>query len=191
MTTLFRVIAGLVLGILVGIVLGIICYKIAAINMLISPIISIIKATPVASFIVLLWIKLSGSTLAILISFMMVLPIVWHSTVEALKNIPHQLLEVSYVFDFPVVKKIKLVYLPTMAKYLFPAFISSVGFAWKSEIATEIIAYTSNSIGQQINDGKFYFNTPAVYAWTLIVIILSLLLEKGTAVLLERIKVNA
>ena len=48
----------------------------------------------------------------------------------------------------------------------------------EAEIAAEIIAYTKHSIGQGINDAKYGMDTPTVFAWTLIIIIFSVILEK-------------
>jgi NitT/TauT family transport system permease protein len=81
-----------------------------------------------------------------------------------------------------------VLYFPNLKKYLIPSVITSVGLAWKSEIAAEIIAYTRNSIGQLINDGKYNLDTPVVFAWTFIVIFFSILFESLIKSLLRRIE---
>ena len=183
-----RVILGLLMGGLFGIVLALICNKISLLNFILSPMITIIRSTPVASFIVVLWVLMSGDALSVFIGFLMVMPIIWQSTINGLSAIDESLLEVTKVFRFSKLKKFKLLTVPTLKKYLVPAFISSVGLAWKAEIAAEIIAYTKNSIGQGINDAKYNMDTSTVFAWTLVVIIFSILLEAITKVLLRRHK---
>ena len=184
--TALRVVTGLVLGVACGISLATICHFLPFINVLVSPILSIIKATPVASFIVLLWLSLSGDSLTILIAFLMVLPIVWQNIMDAYSTLPQKLVEVTEVFDVSIGKKIKYLYLPHLFKFLVPAFITSIGLAWKSEIATEIIAYTTNSIGQQINNHKQFSETSFVFAWTIIIVIFSIILESAAKYLLKR-----
>ena len=183
-----RVLFGLTIGTALGILLAFLSHYSEFIRCLISPIISIIKATPVASFIVILWIKLDGDEIAVLIAILMVMPIIWQNVLDGYNAIDKGLSEVCTVYEFSYLKRIKLLVLPTLLRYFIPGLITSVGLAWKAEIATEIIAYTANSIGQQINDSKFNLDSPAVFAWTIIVIVLSVLLELGTRLLLRRCK---
>ena len=82
-----------------------------------------------------------------------------------------------------------MVYFPILLKFLIPAIITSVGLAWKSEIAAEIIAYTSRSIGYLINESKTLFDTPKIFALTLVIIIFSVILEFVVKKLLGRIKI--
>ena len=175
--TLLRVLSGLLLGVLFGILFAVVCHKFSAIKRVFSPIISVIRSTPVATFIVLLWIMMDGSTLAIVVAFLMVMPIVWQNTLDGFASIPKELVEVAQVYELPLRRKYMVLILPVLSRYIFPAVITSVGLAWKSEIAAEIIAYTKDSIGMHINDAKSFLLTPTVFAWTIIVIVMSLLLE--------------
>lgn len=185
-TTILRVLSGLALGVAFGIILATVCHFIPFVNAFVSPILSIVKATPVASFIVLLWLSLSGNSLPILIAFLMVLPIVWQNVLDAYNSLPKAMVEVTQIYNVSFKKRIKYLYLPHLFNFLTPAFITSIGLAWKSEIATEIIAYTTNSIGQQINNHKQFTETSFVFAWTIIIVLLSILLESGTKYLLRR-----
>lgn len=184
----FRVILGLIYGCLFGVILAVLCQRFKIINEIFSPIITVIRSTPVASFIVILWLIMSGDKLSIFIGFIMVLPIIWQSTTDAILSIDESLLEVAKVYEFSYFKKFRLLILPTLRKFLFPAIITSSGLAWKAEIAAEIIAYTKNSIGQGINDAKYVMDTATVFAWTLVVIFFSIILESCARFLLWRSK---
>jgi NitT/TauT family transport system permease protein len=184
--TLLRVLIALALGMLLGIIFGVLSAKFKAVYYLLNPFMTIVKATPVASFIIVLWILLSGDALAVIIALSMVMPIIWQSTYNAFDTIDKRLLEVTEIFQLSERYKFSVLYLPSLKKYLVPSVITSVGLAWKSEIATEIIAYTRNSIGQLINDGKYNLDTPTVFAWTFIVILFSVLFEAFTKLLLRR-----
>ena len=173
---------------MLGFILAIICKKFSLLEALVTPTVTIIKATPVASFIVLLWVMLSGDALSIFIGFLMVMPIIWQNTMDAYSSIDKNLLEVAEVFEFSATKRFKILVFPTLKKFLYPAIVTSAGLAWKAEIAAEIIAYTKRSIGQGINDAKYNMDTPTVFAWTLLIILFSILLELGTKKLLRRFK---
>ena len=107
----------------------------------------------------------------------MVMPIIYQSTYNGLDSIDKELSEVAEVFKFSAGKRLMLLTLPTLKKFLPASIITASGLAWKSVIAAEIIAYTKRSIGQGINDAKYNMDTPTVFAWTVVIILFSILLE--------------
>lgn len=183
-----RVIWGLILGITFGTVLAFVCHKLGFLRTLIAPIISILKAMPVATFILLLWVSLRGSALTIFIGFIMVMPIIFQNVLSGLDSIDRELTEVATVFGFGTFKKLKLLIFPSIKSYLFPAIITSVGLAFKSQIAAEIIAYTKNSIGQYIYDANYALKTDYVFAWAAVIVAFSIGLESLCRYLLGRVK---
>ncbi len=183
-----RVILGLLIGCAVGVFLAVLCNRYIIIHTLFAPIINVIKATPVASFIVVLWVLMSGDALSIFIGFLMVMPIIWQNLLDGFSSIDRNLGEVADLFQFSYSKRFKLLIFPTLSRYLIPAIITASGLAWKAEIAAEIIAYTKNSIGQGINDAKYNMDTASVFAWTIVIIAFSVALEKCTKYFLKRIK---
>ena len=187
--TILRVIAGLTIGILFAILFAALACKFKAARAIISPMISVMKSTPVATLIILLWLFVSGNDLPILISVLMVMPIVWQNLVDGYETIDKNLVEVCAVFEFSFLKRLKYLIFPSLLKYFIPSLITAVGLAWKSEIAAEIIAYTKNSIGQYINDANYMYDSASVFAWTLVIIVLSISLEFLTKRLLRRFKV--
>ena len=187
--TLIRVLTGLALGVILGIILAVASHYSEIVNAILTPIISIVKSTPVASFIVILWISLSGDALAVSIAVLMVMPIVWQNLMDGFNSIDNDLSELCDVYRVGFIKRMRLLIIPALTKYLIPGIITASGLAWKSEIAAEIIAYTKRSIGQHINDAKYFMDTPSVFAWTLIIIILSIILENITKILLKRYRI--
>lgn len=186
--SLIRVLAGLIFGIVAGTLLAFCCNKLLILRSLVTPIISILKAMPVATFILLLWITLRGSALTVFIGFIMVMPIIFQNVLAGLDSIDKELIEVTRVFKFTLSKKLKILVFPSLRSYLFPAIITSVGLAFKSQIAAEIIAYTKNSIGQYIYDANYGLNTDVVFAWAVVIVSFSITLEAACRLLLRRLK---
>ena len=187
LATLLRVTLGLVFGIVLGIAVAVLCHRFSAVKTILSPAISVIRSTPVASFIVLLWVMLDGNMLTITVAFLMVMPIVWQNTLDGFASIPKELVEVAQVYELSFKRKYEILVLPVLSRYIFPAIITSVGLAWKSEVAAEIIAYTKDSIGMHINDAKSLLLTESVFAWTIVIIITSICLEVLLKKLLGRV----
>lgn len=183
--TLLRIFSGLILGIILGLALGISAFKSQMVYSLLSPIISVIKATPVASVIILLWISMNGNTLSVLIALLMVLPIIWQNVYDGLSSVDRELSELTYAYEFSFIKKMKILVMPALSSYLIPAVITATGLAFKSEIAAEIIAGVRDSIGQMIYHSKDVLDTAAVFAWTIVGIFFSIIFEKLTRYLLS------
>lgn len=186
--SLQRVAIGLMLGILFGIVLATVCHLVPFSDTFVSPLITIMKATPVATIILILWFTLSNAELAIFVVFLMVTPIVWQNVYDGFKSISNEMREVCEVFEIPFSKRMRILVLPEIIKYLIPAIITSVGLAWKAEIAAEIMTYSN--IGQSIDDFKtLHLDTPSVFAWAVVIVVMSLILEAIIKALLRRVKV--
>lgn len=184
--TLLRVLAGLTLGIASGCFLAVICRKIPIVTRFITPVITVIKAMPVATFIVLLQFTMASNSLTVFIGLLMVIPIVYQNVTDGLNSIPKELSEVCDVFELSAVKRFKALTLPTLLQYLAPAIITSIGLAFKAQVAAEIIIYAKDSIGQFMFDAKYNLNTPELFAWALVVVIFSILLEFVTKKALRR-----
>ncbi|MBO7304629.1 MAG: ABC transporter permease subunit [Clostridia bacterium] len=191
LTTLLRVICGITVGTALGIILATLSHYSLIAKSIISPFISVVKSTPVATFIIILWIFLSGNSLPIFIAVLMVMPIIWQNVLDGFGAVNRELAEVCKLYRFSFKKRVKVLIFPTVLNYFIPAFITSASLAWKAEIAAEIIAYTKNSIGGSISDANSIYKTAEVFAWTLIVITFSILIEALTKFLTRRFKSNA
>ncbi len=186
--TCARVVGGICLGCALGIFFAVLCSYIKLLRELLSPVITVIRSTPVASFITLLWVLLSGNALSVVIATLMVMPIIWQNMLDGFDSIDKNLSEVLQIYPVSFSRRLKILIFPTLKSYFVPAFITSVGLGWKAEIAAEIVGYVKHSIGGSINDAKDFSNTPKVFAWTIVIITLSIILEKLTKFLLKRIR---
>ena len=175
--TLMRVALGYLLAVLSGTMLAAGCWRFRGLDALLSPLRTVIKATPVSSFILLVWLWLRRSHVPVFISFLMVLPIIWTAVQEALGAVDGNLKEMAKMYRFTRWQKIKYLYAPSVKPAFMAAGLTGLGFAWKSGIAAEVIALTPDSVGKHLSDAKNYLEYPDLFAWTLTVILLSMLLE--------------
>ncbi len=189
-TSVFRVVSGLLLGTVFGISTATLCYYFKICDTLLSPIISIMKATPVACIIVLLWISMNYTSLTIFVVLLMVMPIIWQNVLNGYRSVDIQLSEVAEAFEFSALKKFRLLTLPSVIEFLIPALITSIGMAWKAEIAAEIM--TGSNIGKLIYDYKnISYDTASIFAFTVIIVVFSITLEASTKYIIKRIKDRA
>lgn len=177
-TSFYRIMTGFALGLLAGAALGIITARWKPIYQLIQLPMNLIKATPVASFVILALVWISGKNLSVFISFLMVLPMVWSSVDQGLKSADPLLLEAAKTYRLSRLQRARAVYLPAVLPYFLSVSRVAIGFAWKSGIAGEVIAIPRDSIGTQLYDAKVYLETTDLFAWTVVIVVLSVLIEK-------------
>lgn len=182
-----RVVLGLLLGTAIGGFLAYISVKSELINSIIFPVMAILKATPVASFIIILWFFFDKSLIPIIIALFMVAPIIWESVKEALQVKNKDMNEVAEIFEMPTKKRFRLLTVPTLLRYTLPATVSASALAWKAGIAAEIITLTKYSIGGNISNAKNDFEGAQMFAWTVTVVLMSIVLEKCIKLLLKRL----
>ncbi len=172
--SLLRIMAGFLLGVLVGCVLGVLAHWQPVIKIVLSPLITVMTAIPVASFIILALVWLHAATLPIFISFMMCTPLVYRGCLQGLEETSKEILEMAQVFRMGWLKKALYIYLPALLPFLLSACKTAIGLAWKSGIAAEIIGLTALSIGEKMYSAKIYLMIPDMFAWTLVVVLLSM-----------------
>lgn len=173
-----RIMSGFGLALAAGTVLAVAAASSRVLDALMQPLLRIIKATPVASFVILALIWLKSSRLAVFTSFLMVLPIIWGNLVQGIRKTDPQLLEMGRAFGFGPVKTLLQIYLPSVLPYLVAAGTTGMGLAWKAGIAAEVLGTPKNSIGKYLYESKIYLEIPDLFAWTAVVILLSMLLEE-------------
>ena len=175
--SMLRITAGYSLGVVIGTAGAVLTARFAVFKAIFSPILHLIRAVPVASFIILALVWIKSAYLAVFISFLMVLPIIWTTVQSGIEGLDRKYLEMAQVFGLSSAKTLFQIKIP----FILPSFIASatsaLGFAWKSGVAAEVICRPANSLGKLLQDAKLYLETPRVFAVTATVALLSLLLE--------------
>lgn len=175
--TLGRVILGFIAGSALGGLLALAAHFSKVTRDLIHPALTAIRSTPVASFILLALVWVGRAWVPPLTSALICMPVVWGATSASLAETDKSLLEMAHVFKLGRSKTLRYVYLPSAKNAFFSSCSTALGLAWKSGIAAEVLSSTLHSIGGAINDAKIYLETADLMAWTLVVILLSLVFE--------------
>lgn len=182
-----RITCGFLLACLLGTVLAGLSSRFTVVKDLTAPFISTIKATPVASFIILVLLWVPSKNLSVFISFLMVTPIVYSNVLGGIAAMDKQLTEMADVFRVPFMRRLNHLYLPQVMPYFRSACAAGLGLCWKAGIAAEVIGLPKGSIGERLYEAKIYLETPDLFAWTLVIILVSLLFEKAFLLLLDGI----
>ena len=176
---------GYIIGVLLGSALGIITAFSSTLNTLLKPFLTAVKTTPVVSFIILALIWLDKVSVPIFITTLMVMPVVWANVTSSIMNTDKSLIEMANSYNFGFKKKLKLIFLPSAVPSFVSACKVSVGMGWKAGIAAEVLCTPQNSIGINLRNSQVYIETVDLFAWTVVIIILSLILEKLLVAILD------
>lgn len=176
--SILRVLTGILSAVVLGVLAGLLTHKSRLARELLSPIMTLLKSTPVASFIILALVWLGREVVPVFIAGLMVLPVVWANTAAGLAGIDPQLLELAQVYRFPRRKTFRRIVWPSVLPHLRAALRSALGLGWKAGVAAEVLTVPPYSIGKSIYEAKLYLETTELFAWTAAVVALSFLIER-------------
>lgn len=173
-----RICLGFFLAFLLAVLVGTAAFFLNAVRELLSPAVLLMKSIPVASFVILALIWAGPEHLSVFISFMVVFPMIYESTLSGLGSADPALLEMASVFHLPRMRTFRAVYLPALLPYLAGSCRFSLSMGFKSGVAAEVIGVPDLSIGEQLYAAKIYLETADLFAWTLVIILTAWALER-------------
>lgn len=179
LTSLGRVFLGGVLGALLGVTVAALSAWKEPLGWALDPLMKVARATPVASFILLIWLWCTAAWVPVVIAALMSAPVVWGATAQGIRDTDAKLLEMARAYRFTGAKTLGLVYIPSARGAVAAGCRTAMGLAWKAGVAAEALSRPRLALGTQVYNAKVYLETADLFAWTVTVVILSLLVEKG------------
>lgn len=176
--SILRVFIGIVLSTTAGLVLGVLAGLKAPVYHVLNPLVTAIKATPVMSFIIVALVWFKSDNVPVFICFLMCFPIIWTNVVAGLQEVDDKLLEMASIYGVQERHILRWIYLPSMLPYFKAGLTMALGLGWKVSVAAEVLSHPQYAIGSQLHSAKVYLDTPALFAYTAVVIALSFAFEK-------------
>jgi len=165
-------------AVLLGTLLAFLTEYSALCKALFSPVMMLVKSTPVASFIILALLWIGRTYVPLFIAALMVMPVVFGAVTTAAGSVDAGILEMARAYRFSPFKKLRLIYIPSAYPAWRSAAITAMGLAWKAGVAAEVLCQPKTAIGTELYYSKLYLETPSLFAWTAVVVLLSFLLER-------------
>lgn len=176
-TSLLRIAIGFVLALIAGALSALLSTRSRLFATLTAPLLQLIRAIPVASFTILLFLWVRRSTLPSCVVFLTVYPLVWANIESGIRSLDGSLSEMAKVFGMKGSQTFRQITLPSLRPYFSAASASGLGFAWKSGVAAEIICRSENSLGNLLWAGKNAVDYDEVFALTLVIVLCSAALQ--------------
>lgn len=176
--SLVRIVGGFMLATVCGTLAAALAARFRRIEELLAPLVLAMKTIPVASFIILALIWMGSKNLAVLIAFLMVFPILYTNVLSGIRATDVKLLEMARVFRVTPMRRIRFIDLPQVMPYFRAGCTLGLGLCWKAGVAAEVIGMPVPSIGERLQQAKVYLDTPELFAWTLVIVLMSVGFEK-------------
>ena len=175
--TLARVIGALIVSFVLGIVLAMAIYRSDALEKYLHPMIRILMAVPVVSWILFAVLWFPGVEFRI--GFVLVVvcgPVFLVDTLDAMRSVPRELRQMMQSF--------RPTTLQYFVKLMLPAIVPTIFTSWKVNISLAIRVVTIaelvgavTGIGHQLSVAQELFSVADVFAWTIVLVALLFLLE--------------
>ena len=171
--TLVSYLCALVLSVFLGILSSVYPFF----KYLIAPLNSFVKTIPTLVLVVLALVWFDKDSAPFIVGFAIIFPILYEGIQNSLTKIDTKIMEMTVIYEVCIFDKIRKIYLPTIKFYIMNIFVSTLSLTFKVVIAGEVHGQPKYGIGSQIQLEKVNFNTTGIFAWILIIVLISLVFE--------------
>ncbi len=188
LTSSVRVLIGITLSFVGGFLLAILCHRVKFCYDLMLPLISVIKTTPVSSFILIALVFINRDLIPGSIAALMVLPVVFANTLQGLSSPSAAILETAKAYKLSFANRIRCIWIPALRPFLVSAAGACAGLAIKAGIAAEVLICPEVSVGKYMYLSKQNLEYVELFAWTVAIVIFSFLVDLAFKLVLNHVK---
>lgn len=184
--TLLRVFGGVFISVVLGLALGLVGGLNKPFYEIMNPFVSTIKSLPVVSVIILINLWIASGLVPLVVTFLICFPVTWTNVVQGVRSTDQKLLQMAEIYNVDQIKVIRDIYLPSVKPYAVSALMNAIGLGWKVTVTAEVLANAIPSIGMNLYYSKIYLETDLLFAWTLVIVLCSFIIEKVTLHMIAR-----
>jgi len=187
LSSFYRTMISYILALIFSMILGVLGAVYPFFKYLMQPINSFGKTIPTMVLVVLSLVWFDKDKTPFVVGFAITFPILYEGIRNSIMQIDKKIIDMTKIYQVSLKDKIKKIYLPVMKFYFMSIFVSTFSLTFKVVIAGEVHGQPKFGIGSQIQLEKVNFNTTGIFAWIVIIVIISLVLELINKLLKEKI----
>lgn len=172
-----RGLTGFGLAVAAGMPLGLLIGLSPVISSLFRPLVVVLQVTPLISWLLLALIWLGFSRVPAFVVFVTTVPLIIINTIQGVKNIDTQLLQMASVFRINRSRVFREIYLPQVLPFLLAGVTAALGTTWKAVAMAEFLS-VHQGIGAMMSVSRTNLETSGLFAWTFVLIGLGLLTDR-------------
>lgn len=185
--TLYRTLISFVLAITLATSLGLLSVIFPKTKIILEPFNAIGKTIPTLVLVVLALIWFNKDVAPYIVGFAIAFPIIYEGVINSVLGIDKEIIEMAKIYEVSESVKVKKIYIPTIKNYLIGILVSTFSLVFKVVVAGEVHGQPKFGIGSAVQLEKINFNTPGIFAWILIIALLSIVFEWVNKILKRRI----
>lgn len=176
-SSFYRTIISYVLALAFSMILGILGAVYPFFRYLMQPLNSFAKTVPTMVLVVLLLVWFDKDITPFAVGFAIIFPVLYEGVRKSLMQIDKKLIDMTKIYEVSLIDKIKKIYVPIMKFYFMSIFVSTFSLTFKVVITGEVYGQPKFGIGSQIQLEKVNFNVSGIFAWIVIIVFISMVLE--------------
>jgi NitT/TauT family transport system permease protein len=175
--TALRVAYAFILSLVLGAAVGAASGLSGTLKSVLSPVMATLRTVPFISLSVLSLVWFRSGAVPVFVAFLMAFPIVAGIVSEAVASVDDKLIELSTVYKVPKPRMLRSLYAPSLAPYLVSAAAQAMGVSWKIVVSAEVLSIPRAGIGAGMDTARAFLDTPGLFAWTLLLIVIGYLTD--------------
>lgn len=178
LATFVRVTTGIVISFVLGCSIAYISAHAKPVETFLSPFVTAVKSTPVMSIIIVALVWFKASFVPVFSCVLLCFPIFYANTLTGIKSVEKGYLELAKVYHVKRIRVIREITLPSVMPHVYTAISICLGFSWKAVVAAEVLSIPRYSMGYSLFATKLNLETADMFAWTIAIIVISIIVEK-------------
>lgn len=179
--TFFRGLVSFSVSLVLSFLLGFASGISQSFSSMMRPWMTIIKSTPVVSFILIALLWFGSSKVPVFVAVLMTMPVMTEAIAHGVKSSNTNLLEMAHVYRMKRSDVIFHIRLPSAMPFFLAGAGASLGLTWKVVVAGEILSSPRLGIGSAMQTAKVHLESARVFSLTIAAILLSV----GTELLFD------
>ena len=179
--TVIRTVLGIVISFVLGVVFAVLADRSAPLREFLRLPVNFFKSIPVMAIIIYVILVVKSDWVAVVVCFLMCFPIAYTNILNGLGALDHKFVELGRILRLSDRQMVRFIIRPSLDTQIRTALSLITAMSWKVVVASEVLAIPKYSIGYQMLNSKYYLETADLFAYMIVLIVLSLLMEKLVA----------
>lgn len=189
--TAVRCIVGMALSFAAGFYLARASFRSSTLRELLRLPVNFFKSVPVMAIIIYVILLMTADWVAVVVCFLMCFPIVYLNILTGLDNMSEKYQEVAQIYGLSRRDTARFITTPGLLPQIKASVNLISGMSWKVVVASEVLAIPGYSLGYEMLNSKYYLNTADLFAYILVIVVLSLGFEALTRHFTKRLEWHA
>ena len=184
--TLLRVVGAFIISFILAVIFAVLARLYPFINGVLSVIVGALRSLPVLAVLLIILTSVSRSVAPIIVCFLSLFPILYTAFLNAIKGVSKELEDVCKVYKIPLKKRVFSMYIPQILPKILLDSAGGFSFSLKLVVSAEILASVYGSLGGFIHEASIYLLTSRLFALTLSVCLIGIIVEFIGKILSEK-----